>query len=850
MDCEFPLGPAERCLVITNLHDPSAWERLVSSAREAGKKKRKPKDGQGKGIAVAVPRKAHPAAFPPMLDQLAESYARENIELRVAATADALGLAADELIRWRMPSVDLVDDFGTTLKRFRFDVNALERYSACVELIRTATDPASAQRAAEAAIGAALPTVPSVLSEQSIRETLQTASSMLDAQAIDARITRRLEGVRRRARQSRAISQEVQRIVASTPEEMLEAVAGRSGVFIIRTGTGWGKTEAATRLLEQAARAGDRPVLVAARRSIVARYASVLPHYEPAAVGQAPHPAGGEANLPGLAICAHSLLVRRFRELLMTARFLVVDEAKQVVDTIATDRNISSREGIFNSLRGLIGNSPTVLLLDADANDELVDFAKASGRRDIHVLDLEADLSHLSASLRTKREAVDQIYLAVYEGRRVRLCIDRKDEAIGLADRIGNDFPGCRTLLIHADNTHLPEQQAFFANPNAAIRDYQLVIHSPAVMSTVSITERHFDLTAAVFCGTIPATDCFQMLRRDRTANAFYIGFAPDYNHRMDNEDQILKTLVPPGREVTANERLIARVKATQAHSSNHVALALEAVMRSQAVRIVPREQQIVPDVVLHDGLGKELRSAARRLYDEGILAVGPIFGEGSEESPRCSQALDGTDYYRDERRTLESTLGKSDIDERDLEMWRQGFLLFQLWNWRILEMSEAQATHLDRRGQYNTFDSRHFTRRRAILKAIADPLDLQLQEPSAIITADVARPVLNDLVSNYFYSILALDLPVALKKEHMNAKSPVPTVRGIASALLGVEWRDLDTTKGGVRQTGKKVDAAHLARLHEVYQSWRSNDDRGTANISNRPSDEAERAPALPEAG
>lgn len=57
------------------------------------------------------------------------------------------------------------------------------------------------------------------------------------------------------------------------------------------------------------------------------------------------------------------------------------------------------------------------------------------------------------------------------------------------------------------------------------VKKYDGLIYSPSISSGVSIEEKHFHRHFGMFCGEVVPSDAIQMLRRDRTAQEYIIGF-------------------------------------------------------------------------------------------------------------------------------------------------------------------------------------------------------------------------------------------------------------------------------------------------------------------------------------
>lgn len=86
-------------------------------------------------------------------------------------------------------------------------------------------------------------------------------------------------------------------------------------------------------------------------------------------------------------------------------------------------------------------------------------------------------------------------------------------------------FPGKKFLCVNQKNKPEPEVEAFTNQPKKMVKKYDGLIYSPSISSGVSIEQKHFDRHFGMFCGEVVPSDAVQMLRRDRTAKEFIIGF-------------------------------------------------------------------------------------------------------------------------------------------------------------------------------------------------------------------------------------------------------------------------------------------------------------------------------------
>ncbi|MEK1831385.1 hypothetical protein AAAC51_27855 [Priestia megaterium] len=91
--------------------------------------------------------------------------------------------------------------------------------------------------------------------------------------------------------------------------------------------------------------------------------------------------------------------------------------------------------------------------------------------------------------------------------------------------------PRCASATRRKIPLRKPEEQAgtrveeFTNKPKKMVKKYDGLIYSPSISSGVSIEQKHFDRHFGMFCGEVVPSDAIQMLRRDRTAKEFIIGF-------------------------------------------------------------------------------------------------------------------------------------------------------------------------------------------------------------------------------------------------------------------------------------------------------------------------------------
>ncbi|ECA8972953.1 hypothetical protein ETB55_21960 [Salmonella enterica subsp. enterica serovar Omuna] len=321
-----------------------------------------------------------------------------------------------------------------------------------------------------------------------------------------------------------------------------------SGPVIVRAPMGSGKTQGLLRKLMQEA---DSGVAIAHRVSLISNMWDVLSrndsrqrvnadilHYQD--VGATEQARWAKK----LTICVNSIIKGCWQPLLRRHDFLGFDEATQGLRATLSGKAMASPVAVFNALiDGIASTDDHALLVDADANDMLVELCElAMQRREdkglpawskIHIVELRTDTrAQLAdgsfAARRVFYTDVDRIMSEALEsaerGEKFLLATDSKAFADQLLLLLRESYPKKRWLYVSQDTKPDAEVEAFTNEPNALASQYDGLIYSPAISSGVSIEIPHFTRHYGVFYGQVVPSDAIQMLRRDRTATEFVVG--------------------------------------------------------------------------------------------------------------------------------------------------------------------------------------------------------------------------------------------------------------------------------------------------------------------------------------
>lgn len=346
---------------------------------------------------------------------------------------------------------------------------------------------------------------------------------------------------------------------------ILQFIKSLPGIIIVRAPMGSGKTQRLIKPLmwdcEKAAYFAHRVSLIGAAHNMLTSRAKD----------------GSEAHVPGyvldgifhyherdnfrdlavkkLCSCINSINKDVFNPILNKLDVLAIDEASQTIKAITNGGTMKNPLRVYNRLKAVAASAQQVLLMDADANDSLVQWAeevremRADGLP-IHVIDLKTDCSHLTVYHSEIDAVFADIIKQVGDGKRVMVADDSADEGEKLALQLRTLYPERRGLFISQDTkTHDELVQRFNDSPSQEIHKYDWVIYSPAISSGVSIEVElgqrpRMDLHYGLFRGVVSPSDAVQMIRRDRSATTFILGLGSQHGYKQDDEQAYWRATV------------------------------------------------------------------------------------------------------------------------------------------------------------------------------------------------------------------------------------------------------------------------------------------------------------------
>lgn len=342
-----------------------------------------------------------------------------------------------------------------------------------------------------------------------------------------------------------------------TPE-IAAYIAAQGGIVIMRAGMGSGKTQKVSKpsILGsvRAAYFAHRVSLIGAAHGMLTTRAKdgsedhVPDHVLAEVFHYDERQHFRELNVQKLCSCINSIGKEIFNPILANLDVLVIDEACQTLKAITNGGTMKYPLAVYNRLNQVASRARQVLLLDADANDDLVSWAEElrALRGDdlpIHVVELATDCSHLSVFHADINAVYSDILAQVGNGHRCMIATDSAEEGAKLAHNLRELYPHKTGLFIDANSkAHDADVEKFNNKPSREIYRYDWLIYSPAISSGVSIEPLagrapHMTLHYGLFRGVVSPSDAVQMIRRDRSARSFVLGLGQNRYHANTDEN-------------------------------------------------------------------------------------------------------------------------------------------------------------------------------------------------------------------------------------------------------------------------------------------------------------------------
>ena len=333
------------------------------------------------------------------------------------------------------------------------------------------------------------------------------------------------------------------------PSKVLGQVKSLLGATILKAPHGCGKTEKVMGPLIREAK--DGASMVVHRVTLANQMSNELKvqHYKDLLQGWI-------SNDTKFVTCVNSMTQPKFDNFFEQAGLLCVDEATQVLRHVMGGRDaIHAPVKAYNKLITAARSADKVLLADADANDSLVEFLQqARPGQMINVIEVVSPAVDLAVKYCDNVEFVFHRVMQTAKAnalpgankKRILVATDTKSKAEAVAQGIKKEWPEARVLCVTSQSKGDPECVRFSNDPNAEAQNIDVLIYSPVISSGVSIKLKTaaFDAHFGLFHGVVVPSDILQMMRRDRNASQFLVGFKPNHEKRQTDRDAMVRGLL------------------------------------------------------------------------------------------------------------------------------------------------------------------------------------------------------------------------------------------------------------------------------------------------------------------
>lgn len=443
---------------------------------------------------------------------------------------------------------------------------------------------------------------------------------------------------------------------------------------LIKCPTGYGKSSLViNRCIEDSLAQGKKVLVISHRRSIISNTnIPGLVDYKDVQPGQMKH-------ARGLKIVINSLKSAKFDDFIKDVDLVVIDEAAQVLDHVF-EGSVVEREVVWQILRDVVWNAKSVVLADADINDECLSLIRKNNEF-ISCFEVAQAHSDVTCHLAPLDQVRAMAIASAQEGKNVLVAIDIRRDAEALGKVL--EKAGITPLVITSTSADWPEQAAFIANPNTTA--HSVVIYSPAITSALNITSGHFQAHFGLFEGSVTPRTAIQMLRRDRTAKSFVIGVRnPQHKHEEIAEVEF---------EASAKSefdvlRMEHRKRTGWLRDNIQFTLAHELKRQGFKLEVIQKDDEMGIEGFKANSIG---RRAAKKDTATSLLNAKAI-SETQAKRVRDNGSTSPTEYFSAIRYNAQKALKTKELTFRDCQFWGEGVGQVKLDNFRKL-FEQPQTT-------------------------------------------------------------------------------------------------------------------------------------------------------------
>lgn len=484
-------------------------------------------------------------------------------------------------------------------------------------------------------------------------------------------------------------------------EAYAEKIFKEGGVHALNDGMGKGKTKHVIRkLIEFGIAAGEKSTFLTHRISIARSNAIVdlVEQYDDDGIK------GREDQLQSLSLVINKCDNERFRVHTHQCGIVIIDESAQVLRHMMQKGFKGDRNAVFHEIISLIKNARLVLFCDAFMNDVLINYVRLAGRP-INFMQGNADYSPINVCLGAVESVQREVLRAFSAQKKVIFSSDSRKKAETVA-RISRE-QGKKVLLITQATKDMDDAVEFFANPNEAVKKYDVLCHSPSIQSSVSITVEHFDAHFCIFSGVVSIDDAKQFIRRDRTTTKIIVGIHHTTNSAVEKKDAIASFYSSGDQEF---DKIAIQQLHLNAREKNHFQqwLSIGFELDGFTMSRLPAEKAADDEA---SRIFKSGRKAVKETVTKGTLKAG-VDAILASDVKRVEKATNDQEYLLNNFIDVAEATGKfyEEITEDDVKFFNEGAGLQKLKNMKCWLLNEERFQSLVERDEKLTgIDRGHY---------------------------------------------------------------------------------------------------------------------------------------------
>lgn len=518
----------------------------------------------------------------------------------------------------------------------------------------------------------------------------------------------------------------------STWSKLIKVPDFMSGNYFNCSGTGYGKTELNEKIIKHCMDNGLKVLYVVHRISIadnnividgVTHYNKIIP--------------GTESDIKCLKIVINSIIKSNLQSFMNKVDVIILEEGKQALDFVATG-TVAQRDRVYETLKRICKNAKSVIVSDADANERTLQFVKDNTGKVVRLMHGRMDFSDKTINMISYNQALGEIDQCVGK-QPIMVSTDSKRQANKLYSKYRHK-DGVSPILITADNISNADIQIFLKNINTNVQ-YNLVIYSPAITSSLNITSERYKLHYGLFNGIITSSDAIQMLRRNRPCDEFRVGIKHAKDYLIDDLDE----LTP--ENATELDLFIAKVEAESNYNKNNIQPAFYFTAKHEGFNVVANDDlssseigetadRSATTIESNDFKNRMLNTVASdSAYNKKALM------NGGESTSLDSDAID--------RKKIESSHGKSDLSRDDISAYGRGSLTSQVKNFELLIADRSVCIDIDNKDSGPDRNRKKFTIQHDFYNKIFDNLGLCPLTGKGSFTVENTNALLTELFLN-----------------------------------------------------------------------------------------------------